>query len=103
MSAHTPGPWHLGPQFVTADPRVSIEYRDGVGVPRKDNIYIAETCSCSVIELGERKSNLRLIAAAPDLLAACDTMLQRWWRNASDADREVAAQASAAIAKAVGK
>lgn len=41
-----------------------------------------------------------VLAEREALLNACDLMLQRWWRNASDDDRAVAQAASAAIALA---
>jgi hypothetical protein len=91
MNKHTPGPW-----TITGD-RDAIEAQCP-GAPYK--IIIAETIGYKHI----REPNARLIAAAPDLLAACEELLathtpgacgSRTW-NAREA-------ASAATRKAKGE
>jgi hypothetical protein len=71
MNKHTPGPWEIvgmkkEPQTVGAI--VSYHsYRDGKYV-----------CGMSVCIYGEEaEANARLIAAAPDLLAACERALEK--------------------------
>lgn len=59
MSAHTPGPW-----IVTGGERLKyVEARIGNGM-------LQEVASCMLCEKGDLKANARLIAAAPELLAA---------------------------------
>lgn len=60
MSEHTPGPWRLS--TVGAVPHAEITSDSG---------------SIALVALGRKESqeNARLIAAAPDLLAACELAL----------------------------
>jgi hypothetical protein len=89
MSAHTPGPWHadlpekIHPRFVRDTAEVVIAYCDR--------------------GLEEAKANARLIAAAPELLEACKTLVaaRDGSINGMAMMTDVAAdQARAAIAKA---
>ena len=101
---HTPGPWewHMQ-QFDSDDGR--IEWRPMItGADQSD---VAE-----VPWQGDTgKPDAALIAAAPDLLAACEAMLDRFGGTASahaptlGRDRDAAARsaARAAIAKAKGE
>ena len=61
--SHTPGPWHY------AEPNKSHQrpmvWRDS------DGYLIADCSGATVVGYDEAKANARLIAAAPDLLAAC--------------------------------
>ena len=86
MSKHTPGPWQWTQHF---DPTISI-YKDGFG-------QIARLYDSSA---GTGKANARLIAAAPDLLDALQSIIE-------DIDSEFGTdcdynKARAAIAKATG-
>jgi len=66
MSTHTPGPWIV--RHTTGFPLMIATAPDdyGFGVPVAD---------CSKRNLpAEAQANARLIAAAPDLLAACERM-----------------------------
>ena len=83
---HTPGPWQWTQHF---DPTISI-YKDGFG-------QIARLYDSSA---GTGKANARLIAAAPDLLDALQSIIE-------DIDSEFGTdcdynKARAAIAKATG-
>ena len=83
MSAHSPGPWKLGGHY---DDTV-ISVRGGVVVDDPDLT----------------DADLRLIAAAPELLAALKDLIDRidvtsYWHLASSVD-----EAKAAIAKAEGQ
>ena len=86
MSKHTPGPWQWTQHI---DPTISI-YKDGFG-------QIARLYDSSA---GTGKANARLIAAAPDLLEALQSIIE-------DIDSEFGTdcdynKARAAIAKATG-
>ena len=64
MSAHTPGPWHVEPE------------KDGTCVMAGD-YYITDTIDAAGGDSDDttQHANARLIAAAPDLLDACLTLL----------------------------
>ena len=72
MSKHTPGPWVIIPPDDPEDirPKWYVEQPDG-----KD---VAGYCIADVYQTdeGEGKDNARLIAAAPDLLAALEGLLE---------------------------
>lgn len=65
MSAHTPGPWTLTPGGSIKGPQIALVF-----------------CSES-IDVDERVANSRLIAAAPDGLAAVEKALA-WLRDPDD-------------------
>src|SRR5690606_11039817 len=95
---HTPGPWKseyhgkeshaiIGGSANGRDWTIIAEIHDPVGyVPRS-----------------ERSANARLIAAAPDLLAACKAVLNEIQTNTEWLDPAVESALEAAIAKATGK
>lgn len=98
MSKHTSGPWFVSPtgQYV-----------------REQGIHGPNICDTNVsgAPLEECVANARLIAAAPDLLAACQRLAAAYvqlWQDATDeeygecTDSELVA-ARAAIAKATGE
>lgn len=63
MSGHTPGPWRIAPEFSvlsvwSGDTEVASAWRES-----------------GWIDEATQRANARLIAAAPDLLAACEAML----------------------------
>ncbi len=75
MSQHTPGPW--------ATDMEGLDNGDDIPI-NASGVYIATVTTCwpCVMDLDgelqeEGKANARLIAAAPDLLAACKEMLLR--------------------------
>lgn len=101
MSTHTPGPWHVGAhgEIGTDESCIAIPC-DKV----REHIIIARSVS-SKIGWRERNANTRLIAAAPDLLAALEAMLHGLRSTSTiseyNAEREEACTlARAAIAKA---
>lgn len=67
MAAHTPGPWY-------ATEQIDRIYEGNIiraGDP-KTGTYVAIACDFNRYDRdAEREANARLIAAAPDLLAAC--------------------------------
>jgi hypothetical protein len=85
MSKHTPGPWHYA--------------ECQMGTPFVDTESVGDLLAAA-LPLDEEKANAHLIAAAPDLLAACEM-----WVNAETVSSTTQAHemASRAIAKARGK
>lgn len=98
MTTHTPGPW-----FVEVD--------DQSGIGRTRAVYVCSTTGWPEGQLarvniqdglGEREANARLIAAAPDLLAACEALVAKSTDTTGDWSREWNAALSA-IARAKGE
>ena len=73
MDKHTPGPWRITTDFI--------------GVYDKDARCIADMDSESAHEIGydESLANARLIAAAPDLLAALEAVIDDLREGIQDA------------------
>ena len=105
MSGHTPGPWEVGghddgvPGYVYCD----NEFGSAVAIAYGD--ALAYTC----LPRDEQEANARLIAAAPDLLAALvemrdlfDLMCGLGFSPADGHEGSPKANADAAIAKATG-
>lgn len=84
---HTPGPWEVvnGKDIFTTLGAMNAE---GVYSPFNDGWHIASMgeCTCSIsgeqigLDYREANANARLIAAAPDLLEACQTFSE-WLRR----------------------
>ena len=88
---HTPGPWHqTGGIVASHEGHCAVAAYTGNG-----NILYAKT-------LAEREANARLIAAAPDLLAALEAMQAAFVRHPGNADERHHALTltEAALAKA---
>lgn len=105
-SAHTPGPWKVR----QADRNLGIEMERVVlrsGGSMMD--WVATVPMHAISGTAERDANAHLIAAAPDLLNACEAMRQRI-TEAMDLERispamaleEMSTIVEAAIAKARG-
>lgn len=99
--SHTPGPWHVGAhgEIGTDESCIAIPC-DKV----REHIIIARSVS-SKIGWRERNANTRLIAAAPDLLAALFGLLNTCELNAPEMEIETQEAINAAviaIAKAKG-
>lgn len=94
MSAkHTPGPWY---SEMNVDGEINTWAFDDPGSPR---IGVAKAYKNKNAE-----ANARLIAAAPDLLAALERVLEcRRFKISLDTNAAALEQARAAIAKAKGK
>ena len=102
MSAHTPGPW-------VADSRVGGVVRGGPVqsfVNGSGQQQVALATGQEYMKPGEQAANARLIAAAPDLLAACEALIDAHRAVVHGEASHVAAgllnAAEAAIAKARG-
>ena len=92
---HTPGPWHVGEERGFANNRVWA-------VDRKHPIAMLLSQGMSPPDLDpEAQANAKLIAAAPDLLAALETLCKALAPiRATKATLEAYDKAKAAIAKA---
>ena len=73
---HTPGPWACSPNDDTATFPLEVWCRD-------DHRILV--CRVQQHDPGAAQANAHLIAAAPDLLAACEALIK-----ALDADRSIA-------------
>jgi hypothetical protein len=98
MSRYTPGPWEaVFPAAIDwCDPMV-------YGHDRKSRVaWMAGGGPDRAITAVEARANACLIAAAPDLLAACLRMLDSW--GTQDEDEVIASRdsARAAVEKAIG-
>lgn len=86
MNKHTPGPWECVSNIVR-----TVRSSDGSG-----GFLVAE-CPASI---GSRLEDARLIAAAPELLAALNAMLTHMGMDEDEWNKPTFDQARAAIAKA---
>ncbi len=93
MSKHTPGPWFAKREGFST---VYVEARIGGG-------WVQEVAACGPTEAGQeqQEANARLIAAAPELLEALQSVLNSCLDSQGLADAYK--QARAAIAKATGE
>lgn len=97
MSKHTPGPWSIGD-----DNNATCEVIAGpVAIPLDRIGRSPDAGSEYIISRDEMSANARLIAAAPDLLAALER-LERLSGSAMMTDDPAREWARAAIAKAKG-
>ena len=95
MTTHTPGPWQAEAPKYSAHVAAAI-WRDGVRLAQVDRRPKANE--------SEEMANARLIAAAPDLLAACQKLaewdLSRGGAVGARLISEACSWARAALAKA---
>jgi hypothetical protein len=97
MSAkHTPGPWHI--EEITPS-----DFHDCYILGAPNGVYddIIATVQCT--DLPQCMADARLIAAAPDLLAALQDIVQASDANNGDSLMNAIQAAEAAIAKATGQ
>jgi hypothetical protein len=87
--SHTPGPWHVAP--IGGDTYIGINDGRLIADMRR------EQCD-NPAELAECDANAHLIAAAPDLFAACEAAL-----NGTPFDESYRDKCKAALAKARGE
>ena len=95
MSDHTPGQWHCIGGAV---------YKDNTDYPEQPIAFMCrdERATAAGIFPVERDANARLIAAAPELLSACEAIADLANGQGRKNLAHVAGQASIAIAKATG-
>ena len=96
-AAHTPGPWHTKREGFST---VYVEASLGNG-------WVQEVAACGPTAAGQdqQEANARLIAAAPDLLEALESVTRTSGRMPITSDPYFAAamrRAAAVIAKATG-
>lgn len=88
---HTPGPWQQDWQFIVAPDPSGIDH----------DLYIAEIAEEDsdgrIAPPEQQAANARLIVAGPDLLAACQMVIDRW-EQGDLAEAERACQAAVALA-----
>ena len=90
MTEHTPGPWRVDPAFFPEQPKVYPDNGSG---------DFAHICRVNAGPDGYQ-ANARVIAAAPDLLAALED-IEQWDRNSYNSlPNEFRQAMRAAIAKA---
>lgn len=93
MTKHTPGPWHVGCGRAS-----HIVYAaDGYAVADAKTFHLKHESA---------DANARLIAAAPDMLAALElakSIVERLWPFEFDYEREAEKAINDAIAKAKGE
>jgi hypothetical protein len=72
MAGHTPGPWSVGPTHHESEGKSWLFYSDQTHILAPNGLT-----DVAIVEAGEEEgqANARLIAAAPDLLAACECAL----------------------------
>ena len=91
---HTPGPWAVDP-----DDRPGMEWNNHIVQQARPNFAICFMTRSGKRDNSEAEANARLIAAAPELLAACEAALNdRMFKELP----EVATLLINAIAKARG-
>lgn len=91
VAAPTAGPWSVDLPF--GEPGTYVQ----------SNVDTSLICRVLTRDDAERVANAQLIAAAPELLAACESVLESLTRNlASEYLPETRACLAAAIAKAKG-
>jgi hypothetical protein len=109
---HTPGPWKSSDRWGNfgdhnrheADAPVGQTSRFSYSVADPDNFIVAHCANPLVTMSSERsEANARLIAAAPELLAALKLMTEHWPAQKPDSPAfDAYIQATAAINKATG-
>ncbi len=92
IAKHTPGRWgELNGEILAGD----------------DDVFICDASegktATGLLPIDERTANARLIAAAPELLAALEAMFDKYGNKNPKLDCEVLANARAAIAKATNQ
>ena len=91
---HTPGPWTVNPYC-----NDGAEVRSLAIVARCGAALTHSASDSQSIDAAEARANARLIAAAPDLLAALERLF-RWGSWPSEEHKQDMESARAAIAKA---
>jgi hypothetical protein len=95
---HTPGPWSVGPTHHESEGKSWLFYSHQTHILAPNGLT-----DLAIVEAGEEEgqANARLIAAAPDLLAACQD-IEIALADTKFASSPLYKQMLAAIEKAVG-
>ena len=100
-NTHTPGPWHIIHEPTLNTYHIRVEDLDAAPVA---SLFYSSGGSRPQLSRELIDANARLIAAAPDLLAACERMVRDQDRPVFSADfRGAVDELRAAIAKAQGR
>ena len=106
QTAHTPGPWVIDGDTIQGAPELNGEQPHAVEATCVAVVLSRERGSYRHYPKERATANARLIAAAPELLAALEKMLARWdalsVEDLGPGCRAIADNARAAIAKATG-
>ncbi len=97
-TAHTPGPWIVEKDIGSTPSRVTFRIGGDTQVATSSEQGIAATNASALMSVEEAEANARLIASAPALLTALQTLAF----DPYDTDPECWANAMAAIDKATG-
>lgn len=79
MSKHTPGPWKW---TLSGDPRDMYQLEGNIKYADMNPILVAYDCGCQADKetdrcpIGPDPADMKIIAAVPDLLAACKAALE---------------------------
>lgn len=98
MSKHTPGPWRVG-NLGSYDAHTDEPYRNVWAGEGAEATVVARAVRAAGSMTNDVDEDARLIAAAPDLLAALKALVE----DQRDASLPVLIQAREAIDKALGK
>jgi hypothetical protein len=101
VSGHTPGPWrtdNLVGGYVHAKPTAAHAAK----YPKNKWVQVSHVCTFAECSREESEANLRLIAAAPDLLAALKDA-REWLREYGVGSANLFGQINSAITKATGE
>ena len=99
MSKHTPGPWLIAESVVSRHAVTNMRRIRS----KNEGLEHGAVCDVYGIQDGsEASANARLIAAAPDLLAACEFALAHAFERKWDEDGRAFTMISSALRKATG-
>lgn len=102
VTKHTPGPWVADDRHIHPD-KGRLTYPPGID-PETDVIVLVDTdCHRDGLINDTDKANLRLIAAAPDLLEACKDAAEAFGHGKDFTQVAIVDQLERAIAKAEGR
>lgn len=80
VGGHTPGPWFADKPFYSIDLRQRVTPIYAHDADRSNGLWLVAWCHHEAVPAKQRMHNARLIAAAPELLEACQTFAE-WLRR----------------------
>ncbi len=102
VEGHTPGPWRMtkNPYSRTKEGPSGWNVRADTAMPGDPSEHVVATAHGTDVYGFSAEANARLIASAPDLLAACEAALSEMQGTGGWSREHVAGLLSAAIARA---